>query len=57
MRSQINLRIPPAERASVQATARDYGISLSAYLRILAIEDRERQERKRLVSRTHPNGR
>jgi predicted HicB family RNase H-like nuclease len=57
MRSQINLRIPPTERASVQAQARDYGISLSAYLRILAIEDRARQERKQMMGKSHPNGR
>jgi hypothetical protein len=56
-RSQLNLRIPPAEKASVQAQARGYGISLSAYLRILALEDRERQERERLVRKSHPKWR
>jgi hypothetical protein len=54
MRSQINLRIPPDEKVPAQATARGHGISLSAYLRILAIEDRERQERERLVRKSHP---
>jgi hypothetical protein len=57
MRSQINMRIPLAEKASVQAQARDYGISMSAYLRILHLEDRERQKRQRLVRKSHPNGR
>ena len=54
--SQLHLRIPPAEKAQVQAQAREYGISTSAYLRILAQEDREREHRAELLRKSHPQG-
>lgn len=34
---QVELRLPPDEKAALQTTARGYGITFSAYLRILAI--------------------
>jgi hypothetical protein len=56
-RSRIELRVPPAEKAQVVATARDYGITTSAYLRVLALEDREREKREQMMRKSHPQGR
>jgi hypothetical protein len=42
------MRLPPAEKEALRVTARDFGVSISAELRILAIEDREALERAAL---------
>lgn len=55
MRSRVEFRLPP-EKQALHAIARDYGITtVSVYLCILAIEDRERQERAELRARCYPD--
>jgi hypothetical protein len=56
-RSRVEFRLPPDEKVALHATARDYGISVSAYLRILAIEDRERRKRAELRAKCYPDKR
>ena len=53
-RTRVEFRLPPAEKQALQATAREYGISVSVYLRILAIEDREVQKRAALRAKCYP---
>jgi hypothetical protein len=52
-RTRIEFRLPPADKQA--GTAREYGISVSAYLRILAIEDREDQKRAELRTKCYPD--
>ena len=54
MRTRIEFRLPPAEKQALQATAREYGISVSAYLRILAIEDSEVRKHAALRAKCYP---
>jgi len=54
-RTQLNARIPESERDAIRASAKAYGISMSAYLRILAIQDRENQEREQLRQQMYPD--
>lgn len=54
-RTRVEFRLPPAEKQALQATAGDYGISVSAYLRILAIQDREAQQRAELRAKCYPD--
>jgi hypothetical protein len=55
MRSRVEFRLPAGEKEALQATARSYGISVSAYLRILAIQDREAQQRAELRAKCYPD--
>ena len=43
------------EKDALHAEARGYGISVSAYLRILAIRDREAQQRAELRAKCYPD--
>ena len=54
-RTRVEFRLPPPEKEALQATARGYGISVSAYLRILAIQDREAQQRAELRAKCYPD--
>jgi hypothetical protein len=54
VRTRVEFRLPADEKAALYATARENGITVSANLRILAIEDRERQERAELRAKCYP---
>jgi hypothetical protein len=54
-RTRVEFRLPPAEKQALHDTARDYGISVSEYLRILAIRDREAQQRAELREKCYPD--
>jgi hypothetical protein len=54
-RTRVEFRLPLPEKDALQATARGYGISVSAYLRILAIQDREAQQRAELRAKCYPD--
>jgi Mobilization protein NikA len=52
---RTKFRLPPEEEDALHAEARAYGISVSAYLRILAIQDREAQQRAELRAKCYPD--
>jgi Mobilization protein NikA len=52
---RTKFRLPPEEKDALHAEARAYGISVSAYLRILAIQDREAQQRAELRAKCYPD--
>ena len=54
-RTRVEFRLPPEEKDALHVQARDYGISVSAYLRILAIQDREAQRRAELRAQCYPD--
>jgi hypothetical protein len=54
-RSRIEFRVPEEEKLEIQASAAGYGLSLSLYLRALALEDREAQERAELRAKCYPD--
>jgi hypothetical protein len=54
VRTRVEFRLRPDEKQAIHATAREYGVSVSLYLRILALEDRERQERAELRAQCYP---
>lgn len=54
-RTRVEFRLPPDEKDALHATAGSYGISVSAYLRILAIQDREAQRRAELQAKCYPD--
>lgn len=53
-RSRIELRIPEDEKRVVQAQAESYGITVSALLRCLALEDREHRQRQEMLQAVYP---
>jgi HSP20 family molecular chaperone IbpA len=56
-RSRIEFRLPGVEKQAIHATAREYGISVSAYLRILAMRDRAAQQRAQIQAKCYPDRR
>lgn len=54
-RSRVEFRLPGEEKEALHATAREYGISVSAYVRILAIQDREAQQRAEIRAMCYPD--
>jgi hypothetical protein len=54
-RSRVEFRLPPDEKQQIRASAAHHGLSLSLYLRALALADREAQERAEMMQRIYPN--
>lgn len=54
-RTQLNLRLPEGEKEALRTLAYNYGISMSALVRILAIQDREQGERAAIIKRMYPD--
>jgi len=53
---QLRVRIPPEEKAELQAEARSHGISMSALVRISLMTARERREREAISRDMYPCG-
>ena len=53
--ARLELRVPPAEKAAIADTAREHGISMSAYLRIVTTGDIEQRHRQQLRKAMYPD--
>jgi uncharacterized protein (DUF1778 family) len=54
-RSRVEFRVPPEEKQQIRASASHHGLSLSLYLRALALADREAQQRAQMMQRIYPD--
>jgi hypothetical protein len=54
-RSRVEFRVPPDEKQEIKKSAAHYGLSLSLYLRALALTEREAQERAEMMRRMYPD--
>jgi hypothetical protein len=54
-RTRIDVPLPAEEKHQIKDYTDELGISMSVYLRILAIEDRERRERAATMRKMFPD--